>query len=1111
MKKKYTLVNLIICCCLLLCINCNKQEKITDKNNSHHKENKLFSLISPKKSNINFNNHIDENFKNFFAVFNYVYNGAGVAIGDINNDGLSDIYFVGNEVPNKLYLNKGDFKFEDISTSGNVSNEKGWHNGVVMADVNGDNLQDIYVCRGGYNDLDKDRENLLYINQGDNTFKEEAKKYGINDKGYSIMASFFDFDKDNDLDLYVTNRPNTFFLGYQQVLQGKQKLDDLFRDKFYENVNGSFVEIGLNAGIKNNFGYGLGIATTDINRDGNTDIYVANDYLERDYLYINQGNKKFKDELKTRFNHIPFYAMGVDVVDFNNDGFEDIMQLEMRPEDYERSKTTMASMNTKLFKDMTSNGFHYQYMHNNLQLNRGNGVFSDIAQFAGVSKTDWSWSCLGSDFDNDGYRDLYITNGFKRDIWDKDANAAFRKFMQSAQARKNSNAQNAQHIINLFKENKIPNYIYKNNGNLSFSKKIKAWGVNHDSFSSGAAVADLDNDGDLDLIVNNINDTAFIYQNNAEKLNNNFIKLKLNGPKNNTTGLGAKITLYHNKKIQFHEFKTVRGYLSSVEPLIHFGLKKNKEIDSLRIVWADGKEQMITKLKTNQLVAISYNEANIPSTSEIKIPTLLSEKTDHFLKTPFIHKEKIYNDFKDQILLPHKLSQDGPCIAVSDINNDGLEDFYIGGASGQAGAFYKQTKNGVFNKLDQKTFLTDKEKEDVGAIFFDADGDNDQDLYVASGGYEFAINDSLLQDRLYLNNGKGIFTKSKKLPKIHESSSTVIPLDFDTDGDLDLFIGGRLIPKNYPFTPNSYILKNENGKFIDVTSIVAPELSKIGMVTSGTWNDIDGDNNRELILVGEWMPISIFKIDNGVFKNITKSYNLQDSNGWWNKIIATDYDKDGDTDFIVGNLGLNYKFRASKTSPFLIYANDFDKNGTNDIFLAKKYKDREVPIRGLQCTSEQMPIIANKFKSYSEFARADIKEIVGDSLKSGSVYHANEFASIILENNNGKLAPKKLPSEAQFSVINGIIVDDFNGDTILDILVAGNKFETEIETTRADASLGSLLLGTKKGIFKPISYLQSGYFAPYNVKDIQKITIGKNKTGIITGINNSTIKFHILN
>ncbi|APZ45491.1 hypothetical protein BW723_03895 [Polaribacter reichenbachii] len=1102
-------ISLKICCIMLLLMGCKNDDRSEEKSISPIKNTEntqIFSLIESSESNINFKNNINENFNNFFAVFNYVYNGAGVGVGDINNDGLSDIYFIGNEVSNKLYLNKGDFKFEDITISAKITGGKGWHNGVVMADVNGDGYQDIYVCRGGNSDKDEDRTNLLFINQGDLTFKEQAKAYGLADKGYSLMASFFDMDNDNDLDMYLTNRPNRFFMGYQQVLAGKKKQDDLFRDKIYENVNGKFKEIGLKAGIKNNFGYGLGIVTTDINNDNKTDVFVANDYLERDYLYINQGNKTFKDELTKRFNHIPFYAMGVDIVDFNNDGFEDIMQLEMLPEDYERSKTTMASMNTKLFKDMTSNGFHYQYMHNQLQLNRGNGVFSDVSQYAGISKTDWSWACLGSDFDNDGYRDLYITNGFRRDIWDKDANAKFRAFMQSPQARKNTNEQNAKYITNLFKENKIPNYIYKNNGDLTFTKKIEEWGVAHNSFSNGAAVADFDNDGDLDLVVNNINDEAFIYKNTSEKLKNNYIKIKLNGPEKNNTGLGAKITINYNNQQQFHQFKTVRGYLSSVEPLVHFGLGKINTIDKITVLWPDGKENILENVAVNQLLKIEYADAKIINKNKIESKTIFKEVTASTFKKPFVHKENIYDDFKDQILIPHKLSQNGPCLTVADVNNDGLEDFFVGGASNQSGQIYLQNTRGKFIEKKQSVFNSDAKHEDVGATFFDADGDNDLDLFVVSGGNEFDVHSPILQDRLYINNGKGGFTKSNNLPTLNESGSVVIPLDFDADGDLDLFVGGRLIPKTYPYAPKSFLLENQKGKFIDVTKTIAPELLNIGMVTSAVWADIDGNKNNELIVVGEWMPITVFKLENNTFKNVTSKYGLENTSGWWNKIVATDIDNDGDTDFVIGNLGLNYKFSASEEKPFKVYANDFDKNGTNDIFLAKHYKNREVPIRGKQCTSQQMPNISKKFKTYQEFASADIHEIIGDKEKEGLTYEVKEFASVILKNENGKLRLIKLSAQAQLSVINGIVVEDFNKDGIKDILIAGNKFEVEVETTRADASLGLLMLGTTNGEFKSINYLKSGFKVPFNVKDIQKIKLAKGKTGILTAINNDILK-----
>ncbi|WP_430424875.1 VCBS repeat-containing protein [Maribacter litoralis] len=1070
------------------------------------KETPLFKLVQPDDSGVKFKNTIAENFDNFFAIFNYVYNGAGVAVADINNDGLSDIYFTANEAPDRLYLNRGNFTFDDITDSANLSKQDGWHNGVVMADVNADGLTDIYVCRGGWQDTPQERSNLLYINQGDNTFKESAADYGLADEGFSVMASFFDMDNDNDLDLYLTNRPEHFFLNYQQVLAGKADENDFYRDKLYINNNGKFEEIGKQKGITSNFGYGLGLVTSDVDKDGHIDLFIANDYLERDYLYMNQGNGSFNEQLKSRFNHIPFYAMGVDIADLDNDGWEDIVQLEMMPEDYERSKTTMADMNTQLFNKMKNNGFHYQYMHNMLQKNRGEGFFSDVSQYSGIAKTDWSWACLASDFDNDGLRDIFITNGFKRDIWDKDATIKFRQYMQSAEASQRTNEENAQHIISLFKQNKISNYLYKNEGDLKFTNMSKAWGLDQQSFSNGAATADLDNDGDLDLIVNNVDDPAFIYENLTNSKENGYLKIKLNGPATNKDGLGAKITLKTNDSIQFHEFKTVRGYLSSVEPIAHFGLGDVTKIDSLTIAWPDGKEQQLHDIAANRTIIVDYKKALQPEVKSTTKQTLFKDVTSSSFSSVYKHQENEFDDFRIQVLLPHKLSNEGPCIAVGDINNDGLEDFYVGGAAGSSGAIYYQTAKESFVKKDNGILSGDAKFEDVDAVFFDVDNDQDLDLYVVSGGNEFSQNSPLLQDRLYLNDGKGNFITKKELIISAESGGCVLPFDIDNDGDLDLFIGGRLVPAKYPKAPRSIILKNENGNFTDATAELATELEFIGMVTDATYSDIDGDNNKELIVVGEWMPISAFKNNNGNLVNETHSYGLDKTNGWYNTVTAVDIDQDGSNELLVGNLGLNYKFTASEKKPFKVYASDFDQNGTNDIFLAKDYKGRQVPIRGLQCSSEQLPGLDRKFKTFTQFSKSNLREIIGEGIDNALQLNAYEFASVLVnfEDGNAKLAP--LPYPAQFSSVNGFVTGDFNADGLTDIALAGNKFESEIETTRADASVGLVLLGTKEGNFKPQNRLSSGFFAPKNVKALKSIALTNGKTGLLVGNNNDEIQ-----
>ncbi len=1069
----------------------------------------LFKSLSSKETGITFNNTIEENPDNFFIVYNYAYNGGGVAIGDINNDGLSDIYFTGNQVENKLYLNKGNFQFEDITNSAGVSGGNGWDNGVVMVDINGDSFLDIYVCKGGWRGTDAERANLLYINNGDNTFSEQAKQYHIADVGFSMMASFFDMDNDNDLDMYLINRPKRFFLSHDDIKKGKEEQSPLYRDKLFENVDGIYNEIGQKSGINQTYAYGLGLSTSDLNNDGFSDIYVANDYFESDYFFENKGNKTFSQNIQSITNHVAFYGMGVDVVDFNNDGYEDLVELDMTSSDHVRAKTTMATMNVNGYNRILEAGNHYQYMHNMLQINNGNGFFSEISQFAGIDKTDWSWSCIGSDFDNDGLRDLFVSNGFRRDIFDKDATNKFSKYVESKEKKQRTKGENVNHIVSLFNENKIHNYIYKNNGDLKFSSKVKDWGLEAISFSNGAAVGDLDNDGDLDLIVNNINDNAFVYRNNSERSGNNFLKVKLKGPKNNTLGLGAKITIFNKDSIQYHELKNVRGYLSSVDPIAHFGLGKITTIDSVKVVWPDKKVNLVTNLKANTFLTVNYGNAIAIKLDKIKYNPVFKDITKYAFSGKLVaHKENDFDDFKAQILLPHKLSTEGPCISVSDINNDGFEDFYIGGAANQKGKLFLQKKNETFIESKQTSFFEDKNHEDVASVFFDANGDGYMDLYVVSGGNEFIENAIEYQDRLYLNDGKGYFVKSNNFPKITSSGGCVVPLDYDDDGDLDLFIGGRLVPNRYPASPKSYLLQNNSGAFIDVTSKFAKDLEFVGMVTDASWQDINGDSKNELLVVGEWMSISLFQIKDGVFKKQNLPV-FNKTNGWWNTIEAKDLDGDGDVDFVLGNLGENYKFKASEEKPFYVFASDYDKNGTNDVFLAKNYKDKIVPIRGKECSTEQLPGLSKKFSTYNEFATADIGSILEDKALASQKHEVYMFQSVFLINNKGFLKIKILPSQAQYSTVQNVVINDFNKDGINDILLAGNKFNVEIETTRADASLGLLIEGQEGFKLKPMYSNDSGIFLPENVKTLESIKLGNTSSksnAVLIGVNNSSIK-----
>lgn len=1076
-------------------VNIDQEFSFESVNGSH------FELLSPQQSGIDFNNVIIEDKEFNHLVWESIFYGGGVAVGDLNNDGLSDLYFTGNQVDDALYLNKGNLQFENVSKKAGIPQNSGWSTGVTMVDINADGWLDIYICKSGWkldNENVKLRKNQLLINNKDMSFTNKAAEYGLDDSGHSTQASFFDYDRDGDLDLYLMNMPSNN-IKQKLIYIENEKIPYQFSDKLYKNEGqGRFKDVTKKAGIEN-FAFGLGLVTADINQDGWVDVYVACDYEQPDKTFINNRNGTFTDRSSTYFKHTSYSSMGCDIADFNNDILPDVAVLDMQAADHVRSKTNMRAMNAKNFWENVKKGYGYQYMSNSLQLNSGMGFYSEIGQLAGIANTDWSWSILMADFDNDEYKDIFVTNGVNRDIRNSDLVEKIKK-IPDAKKKKTDLLK----LAKSFPSEKLPNYIFKNNRDLSFENKIKDWGLSSSSFSFGAAYEDLDQDGDLDLIVCNSNQPAQIFKNkNPDK--NNWLQVNLKGDRSNLFAIGSKVIIYYGNKRQYQELTMTRGYQSSISPTLHFGLGKLNQLDSLIAIFPNNRKLVLKDVKANQKLELSQKNALLPLVGvPLDHPPYLSEISQN-IGVNFRHKENNFDDFSREILLPHMQSRNGPQICVGDVNGDQREDFYIGGGAGQAGQLYFQKEDGTFRASDQTVWNTDKDREDVGCVFVDVDSDKDLDLYVASGGGEHQTGHELLGDRLYLNDGNGSFQKVNQIPTNAYNGSCVRASDFDKDGDIDIFVGGNVIAGKYPQGDKSVLLINTNGTFKNGTDTYAPGISKLGIVTDAVWSDFDKDGYMDLIVVGEWSAPEFFHNQKGKLVNVSSQVISGDLTGWWFHINPTDIDKDGDIDFVIGNMGLNNKYHPNSEKPLYIYSNDFDNNNTNDVVLAKKSDSGMVPVRGRECSSEQMPFIAEKFESFQSFADATLEDIYGEELKGSVQYIAKEFRTgILINDGSGHFVFNALPNEAQISPVMGSIVYDFNKDGKLDLAIAGNHFDAEVETVRHDAGNGMVFLAGDDGKFEAYPAYKSGFHLPFNTKDLTLMRNYRQNKGLILAANNNT-------